>query len=214
MKPADFGDTGNGDGTGSSASFTWPYGIAVGQNGDIMVADSLNHTVRRSLPTCPDKPVIDVKRGAVGSVRQLDIDPPTATSWLWSLVRRPNGSTAELSSANVRNPTFIPDVADVYVFQLCATNTAGAVCIRRLELKVSGSTAIMATPHPELREGRFTLSLVTTSFSTYVLERKDSLSETNWTTIVTLSGDGTVKTLTDAMADGPQRFYRVRVESW
>lgn len=39
-----------------------------------------------------------------------------------SIVRQPSGSTAELSSTSIRNPVFTPDVADLYTFQLTASN--------------------------------------------------------------------------------------------
>jgi hypothetical protein len=40
-------------------------------------------------------------------------------------VRRPTGSSAQLSSATVRNPTFTPDVAGVFGFRLDASDAAG-----------------------------------------------------------------------------------------
>jgi hypothetical protein len=42
------------------------------------------------------------------------------------VIRRPSGSTAVLSSTSVENPTFTPDIADLFVFRLTASNSAGA----------------------------------------------------------------------------------------
>ena len=44
-----------------------------------------------------------------------DNDP---LSYSWTLNTRPNGSTAALSAANSKTPTFVPDVAGVYKIQL------------------------------------------------------------------------------------------------
>src|SRR5262249_18861741 len=44
------GQTGNIDGTGAAARFTRPNGLAVGPSGNIYVADSGNHTIRKITP--------------------------------------------------------------------------------------------------------------------------------------------------------------------
>ncbi len=44
-----------------------------------------------------------------------------------------------------------------------------------------------------------------------VLLYKNSLAETNWAFLKSLSGDGTQKTLTDSADSGPQKFYRVLI---
>lgn len=72
---------------------------------------------------------------------QLDTEPDTATSWSWSIERRPAGSTAELSSTTIRNPTFIPDVAELYTFLLRAEGPDG---IRYSTMDVMATTC--ATP--------------------------------------------------------------------
>jgi hypothetical protein len=54
--------------------------------------------------------------------RQLDASPQTATSWRWRIIRQPSGSNAALSSIANRNPVFTPDVADLYTFELTASD--------------------------------------------------------------------------------------------
>jgi ELWxxDGT repeat protein len=61
--------------------------------------------------------------------------------------------------------------------------------------------------------GSFSVSLPTVSGQTYFLETKRTLSETDWSILLAVFGDGSVKTLTDPNASAPQRFYRVRVEN-
>ncbi len=43
----DAGDTGTADGTGTSAHFYWPVGLAINASGDLLVADTHNHAVRK-----------------------------------------------------------------------------------------------------------------------------------------------------------------------
>ena len=154
------GTYGSADGTGSVARFggfdaslgqpAGPEGLAVDSAGNIYVADTYNSTIRLGRAACPDAPTIDLAVGPVGQLRQLDTSPQTAVAWQWRLIRDPSGSSAALSAANVRDPTFTPDVADLYVFRLEATNAAGAICIRTLEF-----TAVPTPPTILLNDGSF-----------------------------------------------------------
>ncbi len=137
------GSAGSADGTGSVAQFLFPWGVAVDSAGSLYVADEDDETIRiGTTNTCADAPTIDLAVGPVGQLRQLDTSPQTAVAWQWSLIRRPAGSVASLSAPNIRNPTFTPDVPDLYVFQLDATNAARAICIRRLAFSATAE----ATP--------------------------------------------------------------------
>ena len=55
-------------------------------------------------------------------------------------------------------------------------------------------------------------SLATAIGENYFLEFKNTLTEGDWTTLPSIPGDGTFKTLDDPSATGSQRIYRVRVE--
>ncbi|MGZ7078933.1 MAG: Ig-like domain-containing protein, partial [Thermoanaerobaculia bacterium] len=116
------GLTGSADGTGSTARFNHPYGVAIDSSGNVYVADTLNNKIRIGRPALADAAMIDVSTGSVGAPRYLDTTVQTATSWQWSIVRHPSGSNAMLSSTSIRNPVFTPDVADLYIFQLTASN--------------------------------------------------------------------------------------------
>jgi hypothetical protein len=52
----------------------------------------------------------------------------------------------------------------------------------------------------------------TISEKNYALEFKSSLQDNEWTALPSVAGDGTVKTLRDMSANGPQRFYRVQIQ--
>jgi hypothetical protein len=116
------GFTGGADGTGSAARFNHAVGLATDSAGNVYVADQGNHTIRVGRPALADTATIDFATGAAFTTRQLSTTSQTATSWEWTLIRRPSGSTAALSSTSIRNPIFTPDVADLYVFQLTALN--------------------------------------------------------------------------------------------
>jgi hypothetical protein len=116
---------------------------------------------------------------------------------------------AALSDANVRNPTFTPDVADLYVFRLKATNAVGAICIRTLELTaVPANVAVLASPQ-RLPDGSFQLTLIAQTNQSYTLQVSTNLSAwMDWTNVTPASFS---TPLTDpAAAADPQRFYRAR----
>ncbi|MGA2867319.1 MAG: hypothetical protein ABSF95_22820 [Verrucomicrobiota bacterium] len=142
--------SGSADGTGSAARFGslngGPAGVAADSAGNVYVADTWNNTIRIGGVACPDAPTIDQAVGPVGQLRQLDTSPQTALASHWRLIRDPSASSASLSAANVRNPTFMPDVADLYVFRLEATNAAGAICIRTLDFTAVWPPPGIATP--------------------------------------------------------------------
>jgi hypothetical protein len=106
--------------------------VAVNSAGNLYVADTYMNTIRLGRPACPDAPTIDLVTGPVGQTRQLGTSPQTAVAWQWRLVRTPAGSANASWTANVRNPTFTPDVADLFIFRLTTTNAAGAIAIRTL----------------------------------------------------------------------------------
>jgi hypothetical protein len=121
------GSSGNTAGeTTKPVYFDYPIGLAVGSNGNIYVAEWAADSIRIGRTTLADVATIDLSTGLQGSTRLLDTAPQTATSWEWTLIRRPVDSAAVLSSPSVRNPTFTPDVPGLFTFRLLATGPATA----------------------------------------------------------------------------------------
>ena len=181
--------------------------MAVDSAGNLYVADTYNNTIRLGRPACPDAPTIDLVTGPVGQARQLDTSPQTAVAWQWRLVRIPATSALASWTANVRNPTFTPDVADTFVFRLTATNAAGAIAIRTL--------AFTAVPPPpvfqavKLTQGTLDLTWSTEAGASYQLEYLSDLNSTNWTSLGgPLTATGPTLSATDYATNGPARFYR------
>jgi hypothetical protein len=130
-------------------------------------------------------------------------------AWQWSLIRQPSGSTAALSNPTARNPTFTPDVADLYIFRLKATDAAGAISIRTLELAaVPAEMAVLSSPQRR-PDGAFELTLIGQTNRSYTVQVSTNLTTwTDWTS-VTPSSFNTL--LTDpAAAQDRQRFYRAQ----
>ena len=116
---------GSTDGVGGAVRFDDPSGLALDNAGNLYVGDRNNHAIRVGRRAIADVGSIDSVTGSVGVTRQLDVAPRDGTSWQWRVIRRPSGSAAQLSSTVLRNPTFTPDVADLYQFQLIASNSVG-----------------------------------------------------------------------------------------
>ncbi|HEU4889099.1 MAG TPA: hypothetical protein VFV49_14535 [Thermoanaerobaculia bacterium] len=126
---------GSADGTGSVARFRSPSGVAVGTDGRVYITDMVNSTVRVGVPALPDAATIDVNDGPAFVPRQLDTAPQTATAWTWSIIRRPAGSSNDVSAISVRDPTFVPDTSGLFTFQLLAT-AASDTSITTVDLTV------------------------------------------------------------------------------
>jgi sugar lactone lactonase YvrE len=118
--------TANRDGTGDFARFFYLLGIGGDSATNLYLCDAYSGNVRKArIPGIADTATASDTTPLPHTVVQLDTDPATATSWTWSIERRPPGSTAQLSSTTVRNPTFTPDVEDLFTLLLRAEGPNG-----------------------------------------------------------------------------------------
>jgi hypothetical protein len=63
--------------------------------------------------------------------------------------------------------------------------------------------------NPTITSGRFTVTVPTQSGAVYVLQYKNSLSDSSWTSLPLVPGTGGLVQLTDQAATNSQRFYRI-----
>jgi sugar lactone lactonase YvrE len=197
---------GGDDGTGSTARFNYPKGVAVSHDGTIYVADAYNYRIRMGVPGSPDLPVVVAACATLGEPQQLDVTPRIGTNWAWRLVRRPSASAAELSSITRPNPVFTPDVSDLFVFQLRVTTSAGLQGVRNLELVASAPLSLKAA----LAGAHTQLTWDTVSGAPYQLEISSTL--TNWTDWgATITGQGG---LTNLLVPSANRASFFRLRNW
>jgi hypothetical protein len=204
--PGVFGST---DGTGSDARFNQPDGLALDSKGNLYVPDSFNNTIRVGTPhICPDLPTLDLGSGPAGQKRQLDTSPQTATAWQWSLIRRPANSLAELSDPNVRNPTFTPDVADLYVFQLRASSDSGRLCIRTISLLATSTPPSIEASSLTLVRGQFGFAFQSPPGSSLTVQVSTDLS--SWTVAATVTNLTGTTFFADPISNYERSFYRLQ----
>jgi hypothetical protein len=67
-------------------------------------------------------------------------------------------------------------------------------------------------PGPTISGGQVSFSLQTASGVNCSVEYTESLAAPNWKLFQTITGDGSVVTVSDALTNAPQRFYRVRMQ--
>ena len=116
----------NRDGTGTLAHFEALSGIGGDSNTNLYICDAYASNIRKArVAGLADAATASSSMPMPNTVVQLDTEPDTATSWTWSITRRPAGSIAELSSTAIRNPTFTPDVAELFTFLLRAEGAGG-----------------------------------------------------------------------------------------
>ncbi len=147
----------------STVQFNSLKGVAVDSSFNVYVADAFSNSIRIGKPSLTDVAVIDSSAGLVGVQRQLSTSPQTATNWVWSIIRQPSGSVASLSSTSISNPTFTPDVADLYVFLLTATNATNT-SISTVSLNAGPLTieSLESTQNPALIDQNVTFTFVVT----------------------------------------------------
>jgi len=138
---------GGKDGVGSAARFNKPLAVAVDPNGIAYVADSQNNNIRRGLGfSGQDTATIDMSAAPVNVQRQLDVLNPSFGTYQWRIVRRPAGSSNDFSDPTISNPTFTPDIADVYVFQLTAYQDSVSENITYVTLKALPPAPVFGSP--------------------------------------------------------------------
>lgn len=137
---------GNVSGTGPSARFYNPSGLGAGPDGKLYLADAYAANLRLvQLPGIDDAAGASSTAPPVNTTIQLGPSPDTGETWTWDVVRRPAGSTAQLSGAGVRNPTFAPDVADLFRLRLRVARADGSIRYSTVDVLPTDSCPPLAT---------------------------------------------------------------------
>ena len=129
----------------------------------------------------------------------------------WSLIRRPAGSVAELSSATIRNPTFTPDIEDLYVFRLCATNAQGQIAIRTLPF-ICGPPPVPLTLKTHLLETNRLAALILQGPSSPQCTLLVSTNLIDWQALYSVSLANGSNELHESTQQMSRRFYQLRIE--
>ena len=90
-------------------------------------------------------------------------------------------------------------------WSLAITTGDGLTCCQH----VLGAPKIVSTTNSG---GNIFFSFASEPGATYYVEGKDSLNAANWQLLQTLTGDGTLKTLSYPINAPQQRFYRLRAQ--
>ncbi|HEX7808735.1 MAG TPA: hypothetical protein VF608_08420, partial [Thermoanaerobaculia bacterium] len=133
-------------GSATATHFLFPGDLEADSAGTVYVTDRNDTTIKRGRPTLATDPTVTPAAGFPGTQVQLNVTQP-ATTYSWRVVRRPAGSVAQLSSATIANPTFTPDVADRFTFQLRADSAAG-LRIAEVNLEVASPSTVFWTLQP------------------------------------------------------------------
>ena len=115
------GEVGTAEATALDARFGFPNAVVFDSAGNLFVAEI--NGVRAARPALSDQATIDAVLAVTGGRRQLGSTTHNGSTLKWSFVRQPSASTASLSSTTIAEPTFTPDLDDVYELRLTASDS-------------------------------------------------------------------------------------------
>lgn len=120
---------------------------------------------------------------------------------------RPYGSALSAYQGTNPNGTWRLYVADTSSGD--AGSLAGGWSLRIVTAQTETPPLIL---NPRLESGRVQFQFIAPFGKTCCVEYREALNQTGWHTLETLIGDGSLRTCSDAVGTGTQRFYRLRVE--
>ncbi len=177
------GTAGSADGTGRDARFRSPEGIAVDSEGNVYVGDSGNHSIRKGYPALPDKPVVDLATGGVGTPRHFNIANLTVNSLAWRFTRYPSIASAQISSADSATPAFTPDSAGLFLIRFQGTNGQGRVAMGTLSVRSDATPPTIQITSPTMNQRLTNVSINIAGSANDDVEIgavRYQLNESNW----------------------------------
>jgi hypothetical protein len=82
----------------------------------------------------------------------------------------------------------------------------------RLSMQLSSQPIRPTIESPVVSSGQIQFTFLTVPGKNYVVEHKNALTDALWTSLQTVPGDGTRKTVTNSVTVSPKRLFRLRVE--
>lgn len=128
------------EGTGEIARFKYARGLASDGHDGVYVADEQEFAIWYARPPRLDERAsILTPRNVVNVPLQLATEGSDATTWNWSILRRPAGSFASFVATSTRTPLFTPDATGRYTFLLRAENANGGLRFSTVDVDVRSS---------------------------------------------------------------------------
>jgi hypothetical protein len=187
---------GSADGTGSAARFYAPFGVAVDSAGNIYVADTSNHTIRKGVPT-PVPPLMTCSSNKIVECGSAwSFDPPTAYDAC-------SGNSVAIAVLSTVTNGMCPTVITRTWLATCVNTSS---CSQTVTVALPGPITVTVAL---AGSGDVQLSFNTFNGLTYLVEYKDNLDAPSWTTRTSVPGNGSVATVLETRPLLHMRFYRV-----
>ena len=125
---------------------------------------------------------------------------PLFFQWQHDNTNLAGASSSSLTLTNVQ-------LSDAGLYAVIVTNAAGSITSAPVSLQVTAGVTLAFSGRTDTTN---TFAVQSAIGTTYTLEFKDSLTETNWTPLPSITGTGSLLLLQDPSATVPARFYRLR----
>ena len=211
-----YGYSGDG-GAATNAQFYNPGGLAVNAEGDLFIADSLNHRIRKvdaqGIITTVAGNGTNGYVGDGGSAIQAKISMPAGIA----LDDAGNLFIADYGNHRIRKVSPFASLPTLTLNNV-TTNQAGdyQVIVTGAGGSVTSSVATLTLGLGRLaiaRDGtNILVSFPTQVGFSYIVQFKASLADTNWNQLATIPGNGSTGSVTDP-ATNAVRFYRLLLRS-
>jgi hypothetical protein len=129
--------------------------------------------------------------------------PPLAFQWRFNNANLAAQTNAALVLHSVQSSNAGP-------YAVVVTNSFGAVTSSPALLKLLAGAVSMSSP--TMTSNNLNLVFASQTGFTYVIEYKTNLNSSNWTSLLTTNGTGSLVLIQDPITNGFSRFYRIRAQ--
>lgn len=158
-------------------------------------------------PVSPINTAVDLN-----GAQSLDPDGEAITEYLWSVVSKPEGSSAAFSASDIAKPTFTPDVDGVYTLSLqvkagSVASIPATVTFSTLETNVKTVSAIQLVISPNPAQSLITVTAPSAVLSAVIVSTEGTVFSSN-----EISKDANNE-FTVSVADYPAGEYYITVST-